>query len=97
MTAIHASAAAATGPVSSPGGKPASGRELTDDNIWIIERRREIASLHAIIERLETATSAENSVAGAGTAKRLPLLQIQTRGAHQSALDKARQPHTGPQ
>ena len=34
------------------------------------------------------------SVAGAGTGagKRLPLLQIQTRGAHQSALDKAQRP-----
>ena len=74
-----------------------SGRELTDDNIWIIERRREIASLHAIIERLQTATPADNSVAGAGTAKRLPLLQIQTRGAHQSALDKAARPPAGPQ
>lgn len=73
------------------------GRELGEDNIWIIERRREIASLNAIIHRLQTSTPADNSVAGAGTAKRLPLLQIQTRGAHQSALDKARQPRTGEQ
>lgn len=72
-----------------------AGRELDDDNIWIIERHREIASLHAIIDRLDT--TADNSVAGAGTANRLPLLQIQTRGAHQSALDKARRPRTGEQ
>lgn len=74
-----------------------SGRELGDDNIWIIERRREIASLQAIIDRLETSAPADTSVAGAGTGKRLPLLQIQTRGAHQSALDKARRPTNGPQ
>jgi hypothetical protein len=74
-----------------------SGRELGEDNIWIIERRREIASLQAIINRLQSATPTDMSVAGAGTSKRLPLLQIQTRGAHQSALDKAHRPGTGPQ
>jgi hypothetical protein len=72
-----------------------SGRELGEDNIWVIERRRELRSLEAIIERL-AATGPEESVAGAGTGagagKRLPLLQIQTRGAHQSALDKAHRP-----
>lgn len=75
-----------------------AGRELTDDNIWIIERRREIASLQAIIDRLNTPgqTPGQGSVAGAGTAPRLPLLQIQTRGAHQSALDKAGQPRPRP-
>lgn len=75
-----------------------AGRELTDDNIWIIERRREIASLQAIIDRLNTPgqTPGHGSVAGAGTAPRLPLLQIQTRGAHQSALDKAGQPRPRP-
>ncbi|ORW08175.1 tyrosine-type recombinase/integrase [Mycobacterium kyorinense] len=72
-----------------------SGRELGEDNIWIIERRREVTSLQAIIDRLSTEET--DSVAGAGTAKRLPLLQIQTRGAHQSALDKARPPQTGQQ
>lgn len=71
-----------------------SGRELGEDNIWIIERRREIASLNAILDRLTTAEGSA-SIAGAGTAKRLPLLQIQTRGAHQSALDKARRPANG--
>ena len=74
-----------------------SGREIGEDNIWIIERRREIASLQAIIDRLQTSTPTDTSVAGAGIGKRLPLLQIQTRGAHQSALDKARRPDTGPQ
>ena len=65
-----------------------SGRELGEDNIWIIERRREIVSLQAIIARLSAVTDPA-SVAGAGTGKRLPLLAVQTRGAHQSALDKA--------
>ena len=74
-----------------------SGRELGEDNIWIIERRREIASLNAIIDRLTGTQPENNSVAGAGTANRLPLLQIQTRGAHQSALDKARQPRSDQQ
>ncbi|MCH9732070.1 MAG: tyrosine-type recombinase/integrase [Actinomycetia bacterium] len=69
-----------------------SGRELTDDNVWIHERRREIASLDAIIERLRTETAAtegRNSVGGAGTINRLPLLQIKTRGSHESVLRKA--------
>jgi hypothetical protein len=70
-----------------------SGRELGEDNIWVIERRRELRSLEAIIERL-VATGTDEAVSGAGTGagKRLPLLQIQTRGAHQSALDKAHRP-----
>lgn len=71
-----------------------AGRELGEDNIWIIERHREINSLKAIIDRLATT---DNSVAGPATGKRLPLLQIQTRGAHQSALDKATRPRTGDQ
>jgi hypothetical protein len=69
-----------------------TGRELTDDNVWIHERRREIASLDAIIERLRTdlATAEDgNSVGGAGTANRLPLMQIKTRGSHESVLRKA--------
>lgn len=71
-----------------------AGRELGDDNIWIIERHREIDSLKAIIDRL---ASTSNSVAGPATGRRLPLLQIQTRGAHQSALDKATRPRAGDQ
>jgi hypothetical protein len=69
-----------------------TGRELTDDNVWIHERRREIASLDAIIERLRSdPATAEggNSVGGAGTANRLPLMQIKTRGSHESILRKA--------
>ena len=69
-----------------------TGRELTDENVWIHERRREVASLDAIIERLgtDTAVSEEgNSVGGAGTANRLPLMQIKTRGSRQSVLGKA--------
>lgn len=63
-----------------------TGRELTDENVWIHERRREVASLDAIIERrrTDTAVSEEgNSVGGAGTANRLPLMQIKTRGSRQ--------------
>lgn len=71
-----------------------TGRVLTDDNVWVRERHRELASLDAIIERLdaEEADSQNTSTAtvtGAGTGKRLPLLQIQTRGSHDSALRKA--------
>ncbi|RWA17698.1 hypothetical protein MELE44368_25400 [Mycolicibacterium elephantis DSM 44368] len=69
-----------------------TGRELTDDNVWIHQRRREIASLDAIIERLrgDSAITADGkTVAGAGTAHRLPLLQIKTRGSHESVLRKA--------
>lgn len=69
-----------------------TGRELTDENVWIHERRREVASLDAIIERLRTDTAVSeegNSVGGAGTADRLPLMQIKTRGSHQSVLRKA--------
>jgi len=42
-----------------------AGGELGDDNIWIIERRREIASLQAIIARL--AITEDDSVARPGT------------------------------
>jgi hypothetical protein len=48
-----------------------TGRELTDENVWIHECRREVASLDAIIERLRTDTAVSekgNSVGGAGTA-----------------------------
>ncbi|KPN46487.1 tyrosine-type recombinase/integrase [Mycobacterium intracellulare] len=67
-----------------------TGRELTDDNVWIRERLRELHSLEAILERLanEEATHTE-MIAGAGAGKRLPLQVIATRGAHDSALRKA--------
>ncbi|MFN6554762.1 tyrosine-type recombinase/integrase [Mycolicibacterium septicum] len=69
-----------------------TGRELTDDNVWIAHRRREIASLEAIIDRLgqddATADSAA-SIGGAGTANRVPLTPTHTRGSHESVLRKA--------
>lgn len=67
-----------------------TGRELTDDNVWIRERLRELYSLDAILERLAADETAPNdAIAGAGTARRLPLQVITTRGAHDSALRKA--------
>jgi integrase len=69
-----------------------TGRELTGENVWIHQRRREVASLDAIIQRLRTDTAVSeqaNSVGGAGTANRLPLIQIKTRGSHESVLRKA--------
>lgn len=67
-----------------------TGRELTDDNVWIRERLRELHSLAAILERLASDKDTPNeAIAGAGTAKRLPLQVIATRGAHDSALRKA--------
>jgi hypothetical protein len=68
-----------------------TGRELTDDNVWIRERLRELNSLDAILERIAAAdlTAPNDAIAGAGTAKRLPLQVIATRGAHDSALRKA--------
>ena len=73
-----------------------TGRELTDDNVWVRERLRELHSLEAILERLAADETARNdAVAGAGTARRLPLQVIATRGAHDSALRKA-DPRTEP-
>lgn len=71
-----------------------TGRPLTDDNVWIAGRIREIASLDAIIERLQSeadSLTGGDAVGGAGTRKRLPLLQIQTRGSHESLLRKAKE------
>ena len=46
-----------------------TGRELTDDNVWIRERLRELHSLEAILERLAADKDAPNeAIAGAGTA-----------------------------
>lgn len=73
-----------------------TGRELTDDNVWVRERLRELNSLDAILERLTADESSPNeAITGAGTAKRLPLQVIATRGAHDSALRKA-DPRTQP-
>jgi hypothetical protein len=67
-----------------------TGRELTDDNVWVHQRRREIASLDAIIGRLQDPGTADVAgVGGAGTAGRRPGLQIGTRGSHGSVLRKA--------
>nr|WP_323849197.1 tyrosine-type recombinase/integrase [Mycolicibacterium mucogenicum] len=69
-----------------------TGRDLTDDNVWIHQRRREIASLDAIIDRLQTRDPASEDAAGiggAGTAGRTPALQVSTRGSHESVLRKA--------
>jgi hypothetical protein len=68
-----------------------TGRDLTDDNVWIHQRRREIASLDAIIDRLHATGTADAaaSIGGAGTAGRTPGLQVSTRGSHESVLRKA--------
>ena len=67
-----------------------TGRDLTDDNVWIRERLRELNSLDAILERLAADEALHHeAIAGAGTARRLPLEVIATRGAHDSALRKA--------
>ena len=70
-----------------------TGRELTDDNVWIAARRRELHSLQAILDRLaaDEAVHAE-AIAGAGTKGRIPIEPVATRGAHDSALRKA-DPH----
>lgn len=73
-----------------------TGRELTDDNVWVSERLREIASLQAIITRLsdQANTLAHNrsgdiAVAGPATAGRRPQLPILTRGAHETTINHA--------
>jgi integrase len=67
-----------------------TGRELTDDNVWIAARRRELHSLQAILDRLDAAdTPPWEVIAGAGTARRIPIEPVATRGAHDSALRKA--------
>ena len=67
-----------------------TGRELTDDNVWIRERLRELNSLQAILERLAADDPTHPAaVAGPGTAARLPVQVIATRGAHDSAVRKA--------
>lgn len=68
-----------------------TGRELSDENVWVHQRLREIASLDAIIARLaaDTVEDPDATVAGAGTSDRRPLLQIQTRGLHEITLGAA--------
>lgn len=67
-----------------------TGRELTDDNVWIAARRRELHSLQAILDRLAADDAVhQEAIAGAGTASRIPIEPVATRGAHDSALRKA--------
>lgn len=67
-----------------------TGRELTDENVWVAGRLRELSSLRAILDRLATADSTQQeAIARAGTANRIPLEPVATRGAHDSALRKA--------
>lgn len=67
-----------------------TGRELGDDNVWIAERHRELHSLQAILDRLTAEqTSHQEAIAGAGTANRIPLQPVATRGAHDCAVRKA--------
>ncbi|MFT9730901.1 tyrosine-type recombinase/integrase [Mycobacteroides abscessus] len=68
-----------------------TGRDLTDDNVWVGQRRHEIASLNAIIERLnnDPAAGGDNSIGGAGPADRQPQMHNKTRGSHESVLRKA--------
>jgi hypothetical protein len=54
--------------------------------VWIRERLRELASLQAVIDRLDADPQIDTAVAGAGTARRQPLMPVQTRGADESAL-----------
>lgn len=68
-----------------------TGRELTDDNVWIHERLRELHSLRQIIDRLQAESDAV-ATTGPGTGKRLPLMQIHTRGAHDTTLHAAPPP-----
>lgn len=70
-----------------------TGRDLTDDNVWIAARRRELHSLQAILDRLAADDAVhQEAIAGAGTANRIPIEPVATRGAHDSALRKA-DPH----
>ena len=69
-----------------------TGRELTDDNVWIAARRRELHSLQAILDRLAAEDAHREAIAGARTAGRIPIEPVATRGAHDSALRKG-DPH----
>jgi hypothetical protein len=47
-----------------------TGREVTDENVWVRERLRELKSLEAILERLASVEAAhEAAIAGAGAAR----------------------------
>lgn len=67
-----------------------TGTQMTPENIWMTGRRRELNSLDAIIDRLESEDT-DSVVAGAGTAGRTPdTIRIDTDGAHHAALDASR-------
>lgn len=66
-----------------------TGQELGEENIWILGRRRELASLDAIIDRLDTA-QIDTAIAGPGTAGRTAdSIRIDTDGAHRTLLRAA--------
>lgn len=70
-----------------------TGRELTDDNVWIAARRMANYTLQSILDRLAADDAVhQEAIAGAGTAGRIPIEPVATRGAHDSALRKA-DPH----
>ncbi|MEN3225249.1 hypothetical protein PUR22_30915 [Mycolicibacterium porcinum] len=51
-----------------------TGRDLTDENVWVAERLRELHSLQAILDRLTADQATHNeAIARAGTANRIPL------------------------
>lgn len=67
------------------------GTPMPEDNIWLAGRRKELAALDSIINRLEDDDADEASgVTGPGTASRGAVpVDIVTDGAHAAALSKA--------
>lgn len=61
---------------------------MPEDNIWLTGRRRELASLEAIIERLSAPNTDETgTIAGPGTTSRgATPVTIVTDGAHAAIL-----------
>lgn len=63
------------------------GTDMPADNIWLAGRRREIASLTAIIDRLSEADAqADATVTGPGTGAAEVAITVVTDGAHAAAL-----------
>jgi DNA-binding PucR family transcriptional regulator len=48
-----------------------TGREMTDDNVWLQERHKEQRALTSIIDALESVDDRSNAVRGAGVGARL--------------------------
>lgn len=67
------------------------GTAMPEDNIWLTGRRKELAALESIINRLEGEdTDKPNGIAGPGTASRGAVpVDIVTDGAHAAAMSKA--------